>query len=41
MALLLIGCGTEQGNGKSYTYTKKNESGKNITINSFRIHIKD
>jgi hypothetical protein len=36
MALLLIGCGTEQGNGKSYTYTIKNESGKNITINSFR-----
>jgi hypothetical protein len=23
MALLLIGCGTEQGNGKSYTYTIK------------------
>jgi hypothetical protein len=23
MALLLLGCGTEQGNGKSYTYTIK------------------
>jgi uncharacterized lipoprotein YmbA len=25
MALLLIGCGTEQGNGKSYTYIKNEE----------------
>jgi hypothetical protein len=33
---LLIGCGTDQGKGKSYKYTIKNDSGKNITINSFR-----
>jgi hypothetical protein len=34
--VFLFGCGPDQGEGTLYTYTIKNESGKNITIKAFR-----
>ncbi len=36
LILTLIGCGTDQDEGKFYNYSIKNESGKNIKINSYR-----
>ena len=33
---LILSCGTDQGTGKFYNYTIKNESGFDIKINSFR-----
>ncbi|MDV7188456.1 hypothetical protein R3X25_14280 [Lutibacter sp. TH_r2] len=34
--LVLISCGTDQGEGTYYEYTIINNSGKNIKINSYR-----
>lgn len=36
ITLAIIGCGTDQGEGNFYNYSIINESGKDITINSYR-----
>ena len=41
IAILIIGCGTDQGKSTLYTYTIKNDSGKNITIKAYRINRPD
>lgn len=33
--LIFLGCGTDQGSGKEYIYSLKNESGKSIVIKSY------
>lgn len=33
--ILIFGCGTDQGEGKFYKYTIRNESGKDIIIKSY------
>jgi hypothetical protein len=41
IAMLMFNCGPEQGERTLYTYTIKNDSGKNITIKAYRINRPD
>ena len=36
LPLIILSCGTDQGEGKTYHYTVKNESGKSISIKAFK-----
>lgn len=39
LLLNLVGCGTDQGKGKTYTYTVKNMSGRDIKIDAYQASI--